>query len=155
MMNDIDNIIEKYFTGESSIEEEQTLAQYVLSDSVSDNHKYLRELFQHFEAERSTQHSFEPDLSFVKDKKTKIRFLIPKLLTIAASLLILIAVSFNWFGTTETMYKDKYTQLEDPEEALAITLEALGFLGKKFDEGTKSLKHVKKLEKTAVFSFDK
>ena len=52
------------------------------------------------------------------------------------------------------MYKEKYTLLdsnEEQEEALAITLDALGFLGKKFDDGTKSLVHIKKYQKTEIF----
>lgn len=154
-MTNIDKLIQKYFEGETSLEDENTIRSYFKSEKVSPEHKYLKDVFQFFESEQKLGSNFEPDLSFVKSGKPKVRHLLPKLMGIAASLLILVTLSTYWFNTNETLYKNKYTQLEDPDEALEITLEALGFLGEKFNKGTESMSHMKNLEKTAVFKFDK
>ena len=80
---------------------------------------------------------------------------LPKLIAIAASLALLLTVSLHLFDNGDTMYKNKYTELEDPEEALEITMEALGFLSKKYEKGTEPMsKHFKNLEKTNVFDLN-
>lgn len=161
MTNRIDKIIERYYAGESSLEEEKLLHTYLTSKEVTEKHTYMIPLFKHFESERNSSFDFDLDLSFINDtsiQKSKIRNLWPKLISIAASFIILVAVAFSWFNNTETMYKQKYTLLEDQadqEEALQITLDALGFLGKKFDKGTKSLIHIKDLERTDIFKSNK
>ena len=158
MTNSIDKIIEKYYAGETTQDEEQNLKTYLSSGQVSADHAYMIPLFEHFESERITTFEFKPDLSFTTKREIKVRSMWPKLLSIAASFIILIAVSFNWFNNTDTMYKEKYTLLEDQadqEKALAITLDALGFLGKKFDKGTKSLIHIKDFERTDIYKSNK
>ena len=152
MINSIDKIIEKYFDGESSIQEENHLKVYLQSDKVKDDHKFLIPIFQNFENEKKLSIPFEPDLSFIHNKKPKVRFLWPKVISVAASVILLIAVAFNWFAVNDdTVYRNKYTQVENPEEALSITLNALGFLSNKLEKGTKSMSHIKKYEKTDVF----
>ena len=153
MTNSIDKIIEKYYAGETNQEEEKKLRTYLFSGQVSADHAYMHRLFKHFESERNMSIEFEPDLSFTSKRKTKVRNIWPKLISIAASFVILIAVAFSWFNNSDTMYKQKYTLLEDKadqEEALAITLDALGFLSKKFDKGTKPLVHIKDFERTDI-----
>lgn len=156
MRYDIDNILDKYWEGTSSLEEENVLKEYFNSSEVQDAHLEFKPLFNFFKAEAESIPAFEPDLSFTRKKQTKVRFLLPKLIAIAASFVLLFSVSQQWLDKSEdTMYKNKFTELEDPEEALAITLEALGFVSSKIDKGTKDLTHIKEIEKTAVFKFDK
>jgi len=163
MTNSIDQIINKYYAGESSLEEETTLKAYLLSGQVDAAHTHMIPLFQHFEAEQNITFDFEPDLSFTDQNSKKndepiVRNMWPKVISIAASFVILFAVAFNWFNSSETMYKQKYTLLDDQadqERALEITLDALGFLGKKYDDGTKSLIHIKDLERTDIYKKNK
>lgn len=154
MIKGIDIIIEKYYEGNTTIEEENILRSYLESGQVDPEHTYMIPLFKHFNAERHMEITYQPDLSFIKEQKSKIRFMWPKLITIAASFVILITVAFNWFESNNTVYKNKYTQLDSPEEteeALAITLNALGFLGKKFETGTKPMSHIKEYKRTEVY----
>ena len=156
MNKGIDNILDKYWNGESTLQEEAQLRAYFNSDEVAEEHRELSPLFQYFEAEATKTYDFEPDLSFTKSSGSKIRFLIPKIIAIAASLVLLFTVSKQWVSSAEdTVYKNKYTELQDPQEALDITLDALGFVSHKIDKGTQELSHIKEIEKTAVFKFDK
>ena len=155
MRYDIDNLLDKYWNGESSLQDEKDLRAYFLSDSVDEEYQDLIPLFSYFEAEAELGSDFEPDLSFTQEKKTKIRFFFPKLIAIAASLVLLFTISRQWVdSSTDTIYKNKYTELQDPEEALQITLDALGFVSHNIEKGTREMVHIKEIEKTAVFKFD-
>jgi hypothetical protein len=155
MKSDIQQLIEKYWNAESSTQEEEQLKSYLSSPEVAEEHKHLKSLFGFYELQKQVKTDFEPDLSFLPSQKPKLRFLLPKVIAIAASFLLLLALSYNWLQkSSDTMYKNKYTELEDPEEALAITLEALGYASNKIEKATKPAAHFKKVEKTAVFKFE-
>ena len=156
MRYNIDNLLDKYWNGETSLEEEAQLRDYFTSGDLDEDHKELRPLFAYFNNAAQLGHNFEPDLSFTRKKGRTIRMFIPKIITIAACLTLLFTISYTWVVQSEdTVYKNKYTELQDPEEALAITLDALGFVGHKIDKGTRELSHIKEIEKTAVFKFNK
>ncbi len=156
MNHDIDNILEKYWNGETSIEEENAIKEYMLSDNVAGDHQSYIALFRYFDEEKNLDYEFVPDLSFAQSKKNKLRFIVPRVIAIAASLLLLFTINKIWIGnSSDTIYKNKYTELQNPEEALQITLDALGFVGHNLDKGTKEVSHMKQFEKTAVFNFDK
>lgn len=63
-MNDIDNILEKYFDGESSVEEEQSLIHYFQSESVSEEHVKYVPIFQHFAKEKEVNKSVKRTETF-------------------------------------------------------------------------------------------
>ena len=47
----MNELIEKYFRGETSLDEERMLKEYFASDDVSDENKYLIPVFKSFEEE--------------------------------------------------------------------------------------------------------
>jgi len=156
MQPTIDHLIQKYWDGESSLEEERQLKDYFNSGSVDDAHKALSPMFRYYESESKLTTDFVPDLSFTTESKPKVRYLIPKIMAVAASLLLLLTVTYNQLDVSDTSYNNKYTEVENPDEALAIAVEALGFLGTKYKKGTTPVsKGLKNLEKTDVFNFSK
>ncbi|NNE27101.1 MAG: hypothetical protein HKN09_09680 [Saprospiraceae bacterium] len=155
-MNNINQLLDKYWAGESSPAEEADIRSYFKSGQISDEHAELATLFNYFSNEKERRFEGELDLSFLesKPKGRVIRFL-PRMVLIAASLAVLLTASLHLFDNGDTMYKNKYTELEDPEEALEITMEALGFLSNKYEKGTEPMnKHFKNLEKTNVFDLN-
>ena len=116
MTDDIQKLLDKYWAGESSLEDEQALKDHF---SGNDNHDELTPLFSYLNSEKDNTYNFEPDLSFTKDK-AKVRYLLPKIIGIAASLVLLFTLSTGTFNSTDQSYKNKYTEVEDPEEALEI-----------------------------------
>jgi hypothetical protein len=50
-MNKFDDIIERYFKGETTLSEENELKKYILSSDVKQNHKHLIPLFGFYQAE--------------------------------------------------------------------------------------------------------
>lgn len=155
MNTSINNLIEKYWAGETSLEEERLIKTYFMSGNVSEEHEDMAPLFDFFSIESEiTVGDLDLDLEVTKPKP-KVRRLFPRLLTIAASMAILISASMLLFNNNSTIYKNKYTELQDPEEALEITMEALGFLSNKYEQGSEPMtKYMKNLEKTVVFEFN-
>ena len=163
----IDNLLQKYWDGISSLDEEKQLKDYFNSDHVDDTHKSLSPLFAYYKQEAEITTDFVPDLSFTNENlvskklsleasKPKVRLLIPKIIGIAASLLLLFTVTYQQFNIEDTSYNNKYTEVQNPDEALEIAIEALGFLGNKYNKGTTSVsKGLKNLEKTDVFNLNK
>jgi hypothetical protein len=152
----IDHLLEKYWDGMTTLDEEKQLKDYFNSDHVDDVHKSLSPLFAYYKHESEVTTDFVPDLSFTNEtSKPKVRYLVPKIIGIAASLLLLFTVTYQQFDMDEKSYNNKYTEVENPDEALAIAIEALGFLGNKYNKGTTSVsKGLKNLEKTDVFTLD-
>ena len=154
-LSELELAIESYWSGESTIEQEAMISEYVASGQVSTNHSELIPLFSYFAQEKDI--TLDNDLGLdkiAKQPEAKVRFMFPKVMAVAASLALLLMFTFN-FMSSETSYKNTYTEVEDPEEALEITMEALAFLGHKYDKGTKPIKYIKELEKTDVFRFTK
>jgi len=156
MKHMINELLDKYWQGETSLEEERSLRKYFASNDIDEEHLAFKPLFGYFESEAEQGKSFEPDLSFARSSTNRFRVLIPRIIAIAATVVLLFTVSRQWVNQSQaTVYKNKYTELQDPEEALEITLDALGFVSHKLDKGTREISHIKKIEKTAVFKFDK
>ncbi len=152
----IDQLIQKYWDGESTLAEEKQLKDYFNSGAVDDAHMSLAPMFRYYRSESEITTDFVPDLSFTQESKPKVRYLIPKIMGIAASLLLLLTVTYQQLDMDDTSYNNKYTEVENPDEALAIAIEALGFLGTKYKKGTTPMsKGLKNLEKTDVFNFTK
>ena len=152
----IEQLLNKYWDGTTSLEEETKLKMYFNSDQVVPEHAEIKALFQFIGEEQKITMDQELDFSLIKENKTaKSRYLWPRIMAVAASIAVLITVSLFLFDTGSTTYKYKYTELQDPDEAFAITMEALGFLSAKYEKGSEPIhKHFKNLEKTAVFNFN-
>lgn len=141
----IDGLLEKYWDAETTLEEEETLASYFNTSYVDPSHLQYKSLFNFFESsshiESSKHISLNPEL--IKDFETSesviVRF--RPLMKYAAALLFLIfgyGIFLNQYSLPQpdTQYAGKYTKLdtvEETEEALEITLEALGFLTAKIN----------------------
>ncbi len=152
----IDQIINKYWEGTSTREEEILLRTYLKSSQVAEEHKPLKDLFSLYAREAEVTYPGELDLSFAESPSRVVR-LWPRIVTIAASFAILFAVLFGLNtnkNISDTQYKGKYTELQDADEAYAITMEALAFLGNNYEKGTAPVsKNIGKFERTAVFDF--
>jgi len=153
----IDKILKNYWDGNSTTEEEKLLREYFRSNTVSEEHESLIPLFKFYDQEKelSIGDRIHTDFARPEPKVRRMKFIIPQLMAIAASMLILVAVGLNFLNVNDTMYKNKYTELEDPDEALAITMEALGFLSNKYESGSQPMtKYMKNFEKTSIIKLN-
>lgn len=90
-MKDIDEIIERYFDGETSLEEEKLLRDYFLRQNIDERHKIYAPMFNFFTEERK-------DVTIVK-KNRKISLY--TWIGVAASILLLIGVRTFYYAPFE------------------------------------------------------
>lgn len=167
MDTEMDAVIEKYWAGEASLEDEQAIQAYMTSGAVASHHEEMIPLFSFFESQETVVMQKALDMSFLNDteettktiqfpvqaKDKKVRRLFPKVAAIAASLALLMMVTFSYMDNG-SMSDRGVAEVQDADEALELTMEALAFLGHKYDKGANPMKHIKQLEKTSIFSFN-
>lgn len=81
-MEDIDKLLEKYFEGNTSLEEESMLRNYFRQSDIDESHRVYAPLFNFFSSERKE--------AAIEKKKRKIPLYV--WLSVAASILLLICV---------------------------------------------------------------
>ncbi|WP_294082626.1 hypothetical protein [Proteiniphilum sp. UBA5384] len=94
-MNDIDNLLEKYFNGISSTEEEKKLKNYFKGKGILSEHEIYKPLFAAFDAEKEIK---APGVA-LPEKKTKKLFLPRRtMIWIAGSVAVaLLIITFSTF----------------------------------------------------------
>ncbi len=139
----MNELLEKYWSGNTTIEQENTLRDYFNSDAVTPEHEVYRSMFNSFEEELlQEQVSFNafkklPE-EFPETDKSTWKSL--KGVAIAASAAVLIALGTAYFTTSNEPDLGTY---EDPKEAYHATLNALQMIGANFDHGKRKMKPLK------------
>lgn len=158
---DMDILLEKYWEGETSIREEEILKAYFKSRNIDAHHQEFADLFQYFDDQKgivypSGEQNHIPKPSDTNDaKKVKI-FPFRKLLYAVAAVSVLVFGAVSVMRLVEDNKKIDQTahviEIEDPEEALRVTKEALALVSSKFRESQQTVrKNMEPLEKAAIF----
>lgn len=142
--NKVKILLEKYWDGESSLEEETQLRAYFQSNQIEDELKPYQPLFQFFHVEHEKHLTTDFDekliqnLQSVDQKAPRVRRLPYYLVRIAAIGLLLIAAYFVVENNFSEPKNDKVVMTEDmsPEEAYAQTKAALLLVSAKLNKGT-------------------
>ncbi|OHT44370.1 hypothetical protein [Flavobacterium tructae] len=142
--NKIEDILEKYFQGETTIAEENQLKEYFSSPDVAQHLEQYKPMFGYFsqvKEQKSTQ------AIPLKTKKRKVAWL-----SIAASAVVLLGIG-TYFYTSEKNATPVTAQSElgtydDPEEALAATQKALALLSNNVNVGIESVQYIKEYEQS-------
>jgi hypothetical protein len=151
-------LLDKYFEGETSLEEESQLKAYFNGSAVASGLEAFRPLFQFFEAEKeaSLSDDFEHKLlrKIQERPARRIRLFTPYIMRVAAAAAVLFgivalfpnqqhshgAVAINW----------EQFEPQTEEEALAEATAALELLASKLNGGAKKAsKEIHKIEKTS------
>ncbi len=154
---ELDSLLEKYYNGKSTEEEERTLREYFSGDSVLSGYEAEKEIFRYY---KSVMEIPEPSPDFeariiagvdTSDKTGRSvdyrRYLLPAI-GAAASILIL-AGSYFYF-TQRGGLKDTYT---DPQIAYLETRKILIGVSAKMNRATLALEPVGKMNEMTTKSF--
>jgi hypothetical protein len=133
-MNNISQLIEKYFQGETTLEEEKQLKTFFQQEDIAPEWKIYQPLFNFLEVEKSRKPGEHFESKVYQEiqptqKKTRVLHLAPRWIgAVAASLLLVLSIwwlypelspepasAINW---------EQY-EPEDPKEAFQITKKAL------------------------------
>ena len=143
-LNKIEDILEKYFQGETSIAEEKELKDYFSSPNVAQHLEQYKPMFGYFsqvKEQKSTQ-----DIP-LKTKKRNVAWL-----SIAASVVVLLGVGTYFYvsekNAAPAVAKTELGTYDDPEEALAATQKALALLSSNVNVGIESVQYINEYEQS-------
>jgi hypothetical protein len=162
MKANVQNLLAKYFEGNTSLREEADLRDYFNGETVSKELEPYRTLFRFFENEKQLElgNSFDDKLLQQlkkEDKSFKIRSLIPHTIRIAAAITLLVGAFFLY----QTINKPQNNltsiawgnhEIKDPQLAFEQTKIALLLVSSKLNGGaSKAAKEVEKIQKISKF----
>ena len=135
----VEQLLEKYFEGQTSLAEEQQLKTYFSSKDVAPKFEKYQSIFGYFETQKETQF----DKKIVQPKR---QFSV-KWIGIAASFVVLFGLATFYFYPSEPENQDLGTY-DNPEEALVETHKALLMISEQVNIGMKNASHLKEFEQT-------
>ncbi|BAO56084.1 hypothetical protein [Nonlabens marinus] len=147
-------LLEKYWEGNTSLQEEQELKEYFNSGAVAQEHEVYRVLFNSFELEGSIEEEGFDAFAKVKSQQTEKSYFKRRTWTgiaVAASVTAMIAVGSGYYDQEPAQDLGTY---ETPEEAYAATVAALEMVSNKFNQGKQNLKPITEIEKQTVQVFN-
>ncbi|MBZ4037706.1 hypothetical protein K6T82_23300 [Flavobacterium sp. 17A] len=144
-LNKIEDLLEKYFEGETSIAEENQLKEYFSSPNVAQHLEQYKPIFGYFSLAKEQKSTYEIPL---QTKKRNVAWL-----SIAASAVILLGIGTYFFVSEnkDTAAVASQTELgtyDDPEEALKATQKALALLSNNVNAGIESVHYIKEYEQS-------
>jgi hypothetical protein len=153
MKSNIDLLLERYWECETSVAEESELKAYFASGEVDPKHVEFAPLFGYFVAQSQIQYSGPDRVS----TPTKVVNMNRWLTSAAAIFLLCFAVLFTLKDSSTLSISDKPMvtntdkEIEDPEEALRITKQALALVSQKLNKSKKTLtQNMAILDKVAI-----
>jgi len=140
----IEQLLEKYFEGETTLAQEQELRAYFSSDLVAEHLKAYQPMFAYFNREK--EQTLVLNQEFPTAKKTW------KIYLAAASVAVLLGVGYftiqPFFSISSTSSKTAYGTYDDPEVAFRETRKALELLSGHVNVGVNSIQYIETYEET-------
>lgn len=142
-LHNIEILVEKYFSGETSIAEEKQLKAYFSSSDVAPHLEQYKAMFGYFG--QAKQEQFTKTVPLQPRKRNYVAWL-----SVAASVAVLAGAYF--FMNQEPTQQDLGT-FDDPEVAFAETQKALEMVSENVNEGVKSVAYVHEYNQTTKTIF--
>lgn len=143
-LDKIENILEKYFQGETTIAEENELKKYFSSPNVAQHLEQYKPVFGYFSQVKEQKMTQGIPL---QTKKRNVAWL-----SIAASIVILLGIGTFYYlsgnKTDHVVAKSELGTYDNPEEALAATQKALALLSNNVNVGIESVHYIKEYEQS-------
>ena len=148
-LDNIENLINKYFEGETSIAEENDLKVYFSSSDVAQHLKQYQPIFGYFSQAKEQQ--FTQEISLKNKKQNSVMWL-----SIAASVVIMLGVGiFMYFETNKTEQFVACNSEDSPELALEQTQKALALVSEHLNTGIESVSYINEYENSKNRIFKK
>lgn len=139
----IENLIEKYFEGETTIAEEKELQTYFSSEDVAQHLDQYKAMFGYFASAK--EQKFEQKIPFLAKKRNL------AWLSIAASIVVLLGM-FTFYNYNMSQNQDLGTY-DDPQKAFEETQKALNLLSKNVNVGVQSMEYVNEYQESKELIF--
>jgi hypothetical protein len=137
----IENLLEKYFQGETSIAEENELRNYFSSSNVAQHLEQYKPIFGYFSLAK--EHQFTPEIP-LQSKKRNVAWI-----SIAASVVVLLGIGTYAYYSADVVNKSQdLGTYDDPEEAFRATQKALSLLSDNVNVGIESVLYIQEYQTT-------
>lgn len=143
-LHTIEKLVEKYFSGETSIAEEMQLKDYFSSPDVAPHLEQYRAVFGYFR--RAKQEQFTKTVPLQPRKRSYVAWI-----TVAASVAVLLC-TFYIMNQKPEQPQDLGT-FDNPELAFEETQKALNMVSENVNEGVKSINYVNEYNQTTKTIF--
>jgi len=150
VLDRIEQLIEKYFEGETSIVEENELKVYFSSSDVAQHLKQYQTIFGYFSQAKEQQ--FTQGIPLQTKKRNIVMWL-----SVAASVVVMLGVGTFMFtkSNEQPTNLSEYGTYEDPEKALEETQRALALVSKHLNTGIESVSYINEYENSKNKIFKK
>lgn len=155
----LQELLEKYFSGDTSIEEEKSLREYFAGDDILPGYDTEREIFYGYSSVSKAIPAVSEDLELrilstidkyeMENQRKGFNMRYMALSGIAATILILVGSYFFFISKAEPA--DTFT---DPVIAYAETMKILNDVSVKLNKGTSALKTINKINTAAQKSIE-
>ena len=139
----IENLVEKYFEGETTIAEEKELQTYFSSEDVAQHLEQYKAMFGYFSSAK--EQKFEQKIP-LQSKKRNVAWL-----SIAASVVVLLGM-FTFYNYDVNQNQDLGTY-DDPQKAFEETQKALNLLSKNVNVGVEGMEYVQEYKNSQDLIF--
>jgi len=162
VLSEIEKLLKKYDSGETSIKEEKRIKAYFLKNEIPPHLESYKMMFQYFNAAKKDTYLNEVTVEKLNNKKKPSR--IYQWVSIAAVAILMLGIFVpNIMGdeparTMADLTPPERKAYEHTKEALSMlsnnfndaasSVGTLGFMGAKFEEGTQKVMHIKEFSKT-------
>jgi len=149
VLDRIENLIDKYFEGETSIAEENELKVYFSSSDVAQHLKQYQPIYVYFSQAKEQQ--FTQEIPQQTKKQNVVMWL-----SIAASVIVMLSVgTFMYFETNKTEQFVACNSEDSPELALEQTQKALALVSEHLNTGIESVSYINEYENSKNRIFKK
>lgn len=143
----IEIILEKYFRGETSIDEENELRNYFSSSNVAQHLEQYKPVFGYFSLAK--EQKLMQDIP-LQSKKRNVAWL----LSIAASVVVLLGIGlYGYFNYDTVNQSQKLGTYDDPEVAFRETQRALSMLSNHINTGIGSVQYIQEYDNSKNLIF--
>lgn len=134
-LHNIKQLLEKYFDGQTSIQEEKELKNYFSSKNIDSELMQYQDMFGYFSKEQQTETQIEPTL---KQKPNR------KWLWMAASVVVLLGIGFTFLK--HPVQSEDLGTFDNPEIAFEETQKALQLVAENLNKGKQKIEYIQEYE---------
>lgn len=152
METDIKKLIEKYYDGNTSLEEDKIIKEYFAQNQNSDELKHEKLFFNALASENTAiPLSLESDILEAITKQSKPsanrkRLVFKQIATWIAAAVVVLSVGFGWHMNQMKQRKQLADTFQTPEEAYQETIRVLAYVGSKINKAKTQLRPIGKID---------
>lgn len=139
----IKQLLEKYFEGATSIQEEKELKKYFSSGNIAPELMQYQRMFGYFHHQKDIQPQREVNLHPQTSRSW---------MWVAASAVILLGIGFSFLKQQPTTNLGSF---DNPELALEETHKALSLIAENLNQGKQNMQYIQEYENTKKYIFKK